>query len=417
MRIGVALSGGGLRAALFHLGVLRRVAELGWLPRVDALSGVSGGSIVAAFAALRWAKMLDAGGDCEAFEKHVAGPFIDVVTTRSLIRDWLGCAAGQGMRRAFDRTYSRTTALGDVLSEHLYDGKSCADLPESPYAILNATSLISVRAWRFTRDGLGDSRMGYADWRGADRPLSIGQAVAASAAFPPVFSPLLIDARQYAFSGTQYRDAPVTVPATIALTDGGVYENLGTEVLTKRTPLPGGRVLDEPEFLLVSDGGYPPVHRFTPRRTPGLASICLLWRVNGIAMEQVSALRRRRLTGMFEHGRPHGILVGLGSSIDRLPDGDAGRYRQAVGEIVCPPSSVVERIQRVRTHLNRFSKEEAEALMYHGYVLTDAFLWSRTARLPEEYRRGESRLQWEHVFDSPTVNRFMTALARSNRLW
>jgi NTE family protein len=303
------------------------------------------------------------------------------------------------------------------VDEHETAGRAGLLRVEGHYAILNATSLISVRAWRFTRDGLGDSRIGYSTWGQADEPLSVGHAVAASAAFPPVFSPMRIDARQYAFSGTLYRDAPVKVPATITLTDGGVYENLGTEVLTKRTPLPGGRVLDEPQFLLVSDGGYPPNHRFKPRRMPGLASICLLLRVNSIAMEQVSALRRRRLTGTFEHGRPYGILVGLGSSIDRLPDGEAGRYRQAMGEIICPPPRVVERMQRVRTHLNRFSKDEAEALVYHGYVLTDAFLWSRTTQLPDEYGRGDSGPLWAIAFDSPTVDRFTAALARSSRLW
>jgi hypothetical protein len=33
----------------------------------------------------------------------------------------------------------------------------------------------------------------------------------------------------------------MALPPVIALTDGGIYENLGTEVLTKRTPLPGAR--------------------------------------------------------------------------------------------------------------------------------------------------------------------------------
>ena len=78
MKIGIALSGGGFRASLFHLGVLRRIAELGWLARVDAISGVSGGSIIAAFAALRRAEMLGAGGDADAFQKHIAVPFIEV---------------------------------------------------------------------------------------------------------------------------------------------------------------------------------------------------------------------------------------------------------------------------------------------------------------------------------------------------
>src|SRR5215510_13580131 len=89
MRISIALSGGGFRAALFHLGVLRRAAELGWLPKVEAISGVSGGSIVAAFAALRWSEMISEGGDPAAFEKHVVAPFLTVVTKRNILREWL----------------------------------------------------------------------------------------------------------------------------------------------------------------------------------------------------------------------------------------------------------------------------------------------------------------------------------------
>lgn len=416
MRIAVALSGGGFRAALFHLGVLRRVAELGWLPKVDAISGVSGGSIVAAFAALRWAETLNAGGNAEAFEERIVRPFVEALTTRSFIREWLLRAAGQAARGMVDITYSRTTALGDVLSDHLYQQRSCADLPQSPYVVLNATSLVSARAWRFTRDGLGDSRIGYADWE-QGQPLTLGDAVAASAAFPPLFSPLRVDARQYRFSGTQYRDAPVVLPATLALTDGGVYENLGTEVLTKRTALPGGRVLEEPEFLLVSDGGYPARYRFSSNRIPGVASLSLMLRVNAIALEQVSALRRRRLTSMFEYGRPHGLLVVLGSSLDRLPAGELEPYRRLVGGPACPPPEIVERIHRVRTHLNRFSAAEAEVLMYHGYLLADAFLWSRSAHLPVTYRRGDGPLGWQLAFDHESSRRVAAALRGSHRVF
>ena len=47
-RIGLALSGGGVRAAAFHLGVLRRLAAEGLLERVSVISTVSGGSLVTA---------------------------------------------------------------------------------------------------------------------------------------------------------------------------------------------------------------------------------------------------------------------------------------------------------------------------------------------------------------------------------
>lgn len=54
-RAGMALclSGGGYRSALFHLGALRRLNELGVLSQVDTISSVSGGSILSAFLAHR----------------------------------------------------------------------------------------------------------------------------------------------------------------------------------------------------------------------------------------------------------------------------------------------------------------------------------------------------------------------------
>ncbi len=48
-RIGLALSGGGYRASLFHLGVIRRLEELGIMQDVSVISCISGGSIIGAF--------------------------------------------------------------------------------------------------------------------------------------------------------------------------------------------------------------------------------------------------------------------------------------------------------------------------------------------------------------------------------
>ena len=44
-KIGLALSGGGFRASFFHLGVIKRLEELGLMEKVDKVSTVSGGSI------------------------------------------------------------------------------------------------------------------------------------------------------------------------------------------------------------------------------------------------------------------------------------------------------------------------------------------------------------------------------------
>jgi NTE family protein len=58
LEIGLALSGGGIRAAVFHLGVFRRLADEGLLESVAQISSVSGGSLAVAalfsHSDLRW---------------------------------------------------------------------------------------------------------------------------------------------------------------------------------------------------------------------------------------------------------------------------------------------------------------------------------------------------------------------------
>jgi len=48
-KTGLALSGGGIRASAFHLGVLEKLFVLGIINQLDVISTVSGGSITGAF--------------------------------------------------------------------------------------------------------------------------------------------------------------------------------------------------------------------------------------------------------------------------------------------------------------------------------------------------------------------------------
>ena len=61
LRFGLCLSGGGSRAAIFHLGVLTGLHRNGLLEFVDRISAVSGGSITAALYGLELAKAERAG--------------------------------------------------------------------------------------------------------------------------------------------------------------------------------------------------------------------------------------------------------------------------------------------------------------------------------------------------------------------
>src|SRR5262249_43005465 len=65
--IGLAMSGGGYRATLFHAGALRRLNELGLLYQVKEISSVSGGSIT--------------NGELAVFYKKLGGRPNDVIST------------------------------------------------------------------------------------------------------------------------------------------------------------------------------------------------------------------------------------------------------------------------------------------------------------------------------------------------
>jgi NTE family protein len=70
--IGLALSGGGFRATLFHLGALRRLHEFGILQKVTTISSVSSGSIFNGFLASRLPGPLSTG--VKNFKDEVANP-------------------------------------------------------------------------------------------------------------------------------------------------------------------------------------------------------------------------------------------------------------------------------------------------------------------------------------------------------
>ena len=55
----VAFSGGGIRSATFHLGILQALQEMGTLPKIDYLSTVSGGSYIAGWMLAHLGKELD----------------------------------------------------------------------------------------------------------------------------------------------------------------------------------------------------------------------------------------------------------------------------------------------------------------------------------------------------------------------
>jgi NTE family protein len=340
----LCLSGGGFRAALFHLGALRRLNELGVLAQVDTISAVSGGSILAAFLAQRvstWPAETAEGLVLPPaeWERLIARPFRDFtrcnLRTGPLLRrllpsQWLGgSAAIEALERAYRRRVTRLTLR---------------DLPERPRFIVSATDMAFGANWTFEKGAIGDYRAGTVAPPPSDYP--VARAVAASSCFPPVFDPLPIRLEPDQLKGGAAarhpnRDALIR---GLQLTDGGVYDNMGLEPVWK-----------DHRTLLVSDGGA----TFDFAWDKGL--LWRLMRYAGLADNQARSLRKRWLIAGFVRKVLAGAYWGIGSAAASydLPGG----YSKALA---------AEVIAEMRTDMDAFTEAEIAVLENHGYWLADA---------------------------------------------
>jgi len=222
----ICLSGGGYRAMLFHTGVLRRLCQTRWLQQADRISSVSGGSMTAAILALAWSKVTTSSDPDAAFVEQVEAP-IRALAARTIDRS----AVVSGLLSPFS---SIGEEVEGELRRHLLGTATLADLPAKPVFVFNATNTGSGKLVRFTHDGVADWRVG----RNLDPTVRLSAAVAASAAFPPFLSPfrLAMDEAAWVDDNGNHLD-PRTYRDEFALTDGGVYDNLGLETAWNGTRL------------------------------------------------------------------------------------------------------------------------------------------------------------------------------------
>jgi NTE family protein len=334
----LCLSGGGYRAMLFHVGALWRLNEIGALPKLDRVTSVSGGSIVAAVLGHRWSR-LEFGDDGVArnFQSEV------VATVRGLADHTVDAGA-----------ILRGVLLGGSVSDRvvaayrarLFGDATLQDLPDRPRFVIHATNVQTAALFRFSKPYAADYRVGAV----RNPTIALAVAVAASSAFPPFLSPLelaLQPGQVEAIDGADLDRSPYAT--RVFLTDGGVYDNLGIESAWKRH-----------KTVLISDGGGHIAPVPAPRRDWARHA----HRVLEIVDEQVRALRKRQIIAAFEDGAdPHqGTYWGIRTEIADygLPDA-----------LPCP----VERTRALAetpTRLRRLEPLPQERLINWGYAVCDA---------------------------------------------
>jgi NTE family protein len=182
----LTFSGGGTRAAALAYGVLEELArtEIVWegqrkrlLDEVDLISAVSGGSVTAAYYALR--------GD------QIFADF----ETRFLHREVQGEVARRILNPGhWPRLLSPTFGRSDLVAEHfddiLFGGATFADLQArpGPFVILSATDMAAGTRFEFVQDQFDLLCVDLSSF-------SLARAVAASSAVPVVLSPIVLPNR------------------------------------------------------------------------------------------------------------------------------------------------------------------------------------------------------------------------------
>lgn len=224
-RLGLALSGGGSRAAAFHLGTLQGLSEIGLLDSVDVVSSVSGGSVFAgAWLASRWK-----GHDLDAFLRDMAGELAQGFVARSLTL--------RGFRLLLP-SYTRSNLLAETFDRVLMHGMRLQDLPEHPLLCINTSVMNTGQVGKFSRQGFSSTGLhAPGSAQSSTNPaiplpdFPVALAATASAAFPVGLPPVYLRSGEHIPEG--WGGADLAGHTRLALTDGGVLENLGVQTLLK----------------------------------------------------------------------------------------------------------------------------------------------------------------------------------------
>jgi NTE family protein len=320
---------------LFHLGTLWRLNELGYLPKLDRVSSVSGGSITAAILGMNWSRLgLDpASGVGADFGPAVVDP------VRALARETIDLPAVLLGALSLGSLGSQTA----VYYRHAFGQKTLQDLPDRPTFVLNSTSLQTGVLWRFSKPYMADWRVGIIN----NPKVELATAVAASSAFPPFLSPVILQLHESDFvpnSGFDLQRPPFTT--RVLLTDGGVYDNLGLETAWKKY-----------QTILVSDA----CAQGLPAERPALNWFMQIYRVLMVIDEQVGSLRKRQVIDSYVAGQRTGAYWGIAGKVQdyNLPDA-----------LPCPPE-LTARLAGFETRLRTVAEVTQERLINWGYAICD----------------------------------------------
>lgn len=355
--IGLALSGGGVRAAAFHAGVLKWLAEKDQLKDVKEISTVSGGSL---FVGLLFHHSNYRWPSSNNYLNSVLPGVRSVLTGKSLQVNALLRLLLNPLNWKF--VFSRANIIAQSIEGLWNISATLGEVPAEPVWSINGTTAESGRRFRFKKSKIGDYEIGYAD----ASHLKLSKAMAVSAAFPVGIGPLTLNASQYVWHKRETWGAKSAEPIELKfkklhLYDGGIYDNLGMEPLfdvgrqkfkhDKKTQI---------DFLVVSDAGAP----YARKSLPNFLRPGRLKQIVDVAMDQTRSLRVRSYVNFLQGNPERGMYLQIGF---RQDDYIHGYNAKAYQEDELLTEKEVEFARKYPTTLKRMDVLDFDLLVRHGY--------------------------------------------------
>lgn len=358
-RIALALSGGGVRAAAFHAGVLRWMAEEQWLEHVTALSTVSGGSLLAGLV------FSQAGNHWPSSEDYLTRGYAEVRAT--LTQSSLSVDAILRLANPINWRFllSRANVVALSIQKKWGITGRLKDLPLMPVWSINGTTAENGRRFRFKGDTIGDYETGYAK----AGEMLLAEALAVSAAFPGGIGPLTLEASKFQWMKKETwedeTDPQIIHPpfSKLHLYDGGLYDNLGMEPFfdVGRGEIKGNCGAN---FVVISDAGAPYERSNIPGPLHPKRLLCTL----NIVMDQARALRIRPFIHLLQASPSSGRYFQIGSTVhSQIEKGlvSEDSLGQSLKGFLC--DAEVKKAKGYATTLLAMGEEAFDLIARHGY--------------------------------------------------
>lgn len=355
MRIGLALSGGGMRAAVFHLGILQALAEEGLLQQVSRISTVSGASLCMG---LIYSLNQQSWPTNSVYLDCILPAIKSMITTKDI--QWTALCKLLLMPHYWD---NKVDLLSNVIEKKWGIHCCLQDIPTYPLWIINTTAFETGKDFR-----ISPIRMGTKSASVLKPQFQLSRAMGASAGFPVLIGPYKLKTHNYNWVDHTGNSVDDTIDPVLHLWDGGVYDNMGLDPIFKIKN--GGGMSNDINYMIVSNASGNIGHQ---RRHHGY-SLRNLKRLLDINMDQVGTIKS---TLIIDYMKQHhnGVYLKIGTSVsDIVKESDLSfvEKERLIHEAMLTKDVV--KVRDYKTTLERVTPEDYHKIIRHGYETARANL-------------------------------------------